>query len=158
MSFTITFKGGVPTQHYDFFHPYEGWEDNEDEDFKDLMQRCIEICPRDSENMIDLQQEIVAADVAESDFEAYAMLPDNATLEVNDEEIENPLSGYEKYEVPAPEDIFEQVTENKFCFVKAWENSEERSRRTVISGSEDRSWFGPPLALRREQRRPPEGR
>ena len=87
MSFTITFKVEGPTQHYDFFHPYEGWEDNEDEDSKDLMQRCIEICPRDSENMIDLQQEIVAADVAESDFVAYAMLPDNATLEVNDEEI-----------------------------------------------------------------------
>jgi len=86
MSFTITFKGS--TQHYDFFHPYEGWEDDEDEDFKDLMQRCIEVCPRDSEQIIDLQQEIVGADVAESDFGAYAMLPDSATLEVNDEEIE----------------------------------------------------------------------
>ena len=69
------------------------------------------------------------------------MLPDNATFVVNDEEIENPFSDYEKYEVPEPEDMFEQVTENKFCFVKAWENSEERSRGTVRSGSEDRSWF-----------------
>ena len=125
MSFTITFKGS--TQHYDFFHPYEGWEEDEDEDFKDLMQRCIEVCPRDSEQIIDLQQEIVGADVAESDFGAYAMLPDSATLEVNDEEIENPFSDYEKYEVPEPEDMFEQVTENKFCFVMVWENSEEWS-------------------------------
>ena len=125
MSFTITFKGS--TQHYDFFHPYEGWEEDEDEDFKDLMQRCIEVCPRDSEQILDLQQEIVAADVAESDFGAYAMLPDSATLEVNDEEIENPFSDYEKYEVPEPEDMFEWVTENKFCFVKVWENSEEWS-------------------------------
>ena len=29
--------------------------------------------------------------------------------------------------MPEPEDMFEQVTENKFCFVKVWENSEEWS-------------------------------
>ena len=74
--------------------------------------------------IIDLQKEILEADLAESDFGAYAMHPD-ATLEVNDEEIENPFSDYEKYEVPEPEDMFTQVTENKFCFVKVWENSEE---------------------------------
>ena len=58
MSFTITFKGS--TQHYDFFHPYEGWED---EDFRDLMQRCIEVCPRDSEQIPDLQQELVGVEL-----------------------------------------------------------------------------------------------
>ena len=53
------------------------------------------------------------------------MDPQPETFEVDDEEITNPLAEYEKYEMPEPEDIFPEIKESKFCFVKVWEDEAE---------------------------------
>ena len=43
-------------------------------------------------------------------------------LKVHDQEIDNPFSDYEKYDLPELEVLIPEIFNSKFCFVKAWEN------------------------------------
>jgi len=46
----------------------------------------------------------------------------DASIEVHDQEIDNPFSDYEKYDLPELEVLIPEIFNSKFCFVKAWEN------------------------------------
>ena len=125
MTFRITISGGV--NHFDTFHQGEGWEEfcSNDEDLKELYEKCCEVCPRDVDTIDLLMEQIKEMDIAEGFFGGYMQDPQPETFEVDDEEIENPFADHEKYEMPEPEDVFSEVKESKFCFVNVWENSEE---------------------------------
>ena len=56
---------------------------------------------------------------------AMAVSGCDASIEVDDDEIENPFRDYEKYEVPELEVLIPEIINSKFCCLKVWENSGE---------------------------------
>ena len=125
MTFTITLKASYLDIHA--LYPFEGWEASNDEDLKDLIERCIAVCPRNEGEIEDLVEELVGLGDDCLNPQTTAVGACDATIEVDDEEIENPFSDSERYEVPEVEELIPGTLNSKFCFVKVWENSGEWS-------------------------------
>ena len=125
MTFRITISGGV--NHLDAFYQDEGWQEfcSDDEELKELYEKCCEVCPRDTDAIILLIEEIEELDVAKGLSRECMQYPQPETFEVDDEEIENLFADYIKYKTPKPEDVREFIQTSRFCFLKVWENGEE---------------------------------
>ena len=131
MSFTIYVRSLY--EQIDVFYDYVGWDEvpdgwEEDEDLikrQQFIQRCIDADPEDAEEMEELWETVTDySDVDLMESERIVVLGCDSTFEVDDEEIENPFSDYEKYgQQPVIEVIPEIIKNSKFCLVKVWENS-----------------------------------
>ena len=133
MSFTIYVK--APYEEIHAFYDYEGWDEvpegwEADEDLikrQQFIQRCIDADPEDEEEMEELWDAVTDTDDELVSGEGHPVVFGcDATIEVDDEEIENPFTDYEKYSGHPVIDVIPEVIKNsKFCFVKVWENSGE---------------------------------
>ena len=128
MGFTIYVKSLYEEIHA--FYDYKGWDEDfdgwqDDEDVvkrRQFIQRCIDADSDDEEEMEELWDTVTDDDLLSG--EGLVVLGCDSTFEVNDEQIENPFSDYEKYgQQPVIEVIPEIINNSKFCFVKVWENS-----------------------------------
>ena len=127
MSFTISIKSECID--IDAFYPYEGWNDPDvevDERYE-MIEKCIAVCPRNTTEIDGLIEEMIDAEDEYLEGEESAVSASYASIEVDDEEIENPFADDEKYDVPDPEDLIPEIIKSKFCFIKVWEGSGEWS-------------------------------
>ena len=129
MSFSIFIK--APYIDVDAFYPYEGWDEDyegwsDDEDavaLRSLIERCISVSPDDESEMEELGGVIDDPGEDYLSCEGTAVSGCDASIEVDDEEIENPFGDYEKYAVPELIELIPEIINSKFCFIKVWENS-----------------------------------
>ncbi len=125
MSFTIFYK--APYVDYQCFTPYEGWEESEDEDEKELIQELLECKSQEEFHEI----------VSDEGFEDRLLIDDygyagTAIWNVGDLWVDNEKYGQQifrkencelSYFSPEIEEIIPGEISRKFCVVKAWENS-----------------------------------
>ena len=122
MGFSICIKSSYID--IDVFYPYDGWEDG-DEESKNLYERCIDVCPRNENEVEELVEEIRDIVNEDSDPIVGAVSGCDASIEVDDEDIGNPFSDSEKYDLPEPEVLIPEVINSRFCYIKVWENDGE---------------------------------
>ena len=123
MGFTIFIKS--PYIVIDAFYPYEGWDDSDvevDERYE-MIEKCIAVCPRNTTEIEELMDVMLEAEDEYLEGAATGVSGCDASIEVNDEEIENPFGDYEKYDVPELIELIPEIINSKFCFIKVWENS-----------------------------------
>ena len=125
MGFSISIKSSYID--IDAFYPYEGWENNDDEESRILCEKGIDVCPRNEQEVEDLMEEMRDMVNEDSDPIIAAVCGCDAQIEVDDEDIGNPFSDSEKYDLPEPEDLISEVINSKFCYIKVWENDGEWS-------------------------------
>jgi hypothetical protein len=129
MGFSISIKSSYID--IDAFYPYEGWDedyegwrDDDDEvELREFMEKCIAVCPRNENEIEELWDKV---DDPAQDYlscKATAVSGCNASIEVDDEEIENPFGDCERYDIPDPDLLIPEIIKSKFCFMKVWENS-----------------------------------
>lgn len=123
MGFSILLK--APYIDIDAFYPFEGWDDDDDQDRKELYEKCLAVCPRNLDEIEELVDTITDPENDCLEGIAMAVSGCDASIEVDDEGIENPFSDYEKYEVPELEVLIPEIINSKFCCLKVWENSGE---------------------------------
>ena len=128
MGFTISIQ--VDYVDVDTFYPSEGWEKYvTDEKDKNFWDKCFNATEDDEELIEEIR------DMAEQDF--MMMDAASATIEVDDERIENPFTT-EEYELPSPVSMLrrrlrredktfkmEEMQGKKFLYLKVWENGGE---------------------------------
>ena len=103
---------------------YEGWKDDEREvGYRQFMQRCIDVNPTDEREKEELWDYFLDPSNDCGSTVATAVSGSYASIEVDDEEIENPFRDDEKYDIPDEEDLIPELIKSKFCFLKVWENS-----------------------------------
>lgn len=131
MSFRISIKGHI--NHLDFFYPDLDWEETyaDDDESKELIEKCLDVCPRDIDTILLLMEQLEEREMGCWVPGAYIHNPQQEAFSVEenpgsfrnckDLEVENP---FDDYELPEPEDIFDCVKNQKFCYIKVWENSE----------------------------------
>ena len=123
MSFSIFIQ--APYIDVDAFYPYDGWNDNDvevDERYE-MIEKCIAVCPRDTTEIEKLMDVMLEAEDEYLEGAATGVIGCDASIEVDDEEIENPFGDYEKYAVPELIELIPEIINSKFCFIKVWENS-----------------------------------
>ena len=131
MALTILIRS--PYIDIEAFYPFQGWnEEWEEVDWRDdegnvtyreLIERCMSV---DLSNETDLEE--LMDIIADPGGEYYsgvgvAVSGCDASIEVDDQEIDNPFSDYEKYDLPELEVLIPEIIKSKFCFIKVWENS-----------------------------------
>ena len=129
MSFSIFIT--APYIDITAFYPYEGWDkdykgrrDNETADaLRVFIEKCIAVDPANDIAVEELWDVVVDPAYEYLSGVGVAVSGCDASIEVDDEEIDNPFADYEKYEVPALDVLIPELINLKFCFVKVWENS-----------------------------------
>lgn len=128
MAFTIFIKSDYveisvfyPYQGWD--EDYEGWRDDEDEvERREFMEKCIAVCPRNESEIEELWSEVEDPAKDYLSVEATAVGGSYASIEVDDELIDDLFKG-DEYDIPDPEVLIPEIIKSKFCFIKVWENS-----------------------------------
>ena len=129
MSFSIFIKS--PYIEIDAFYPYEGWDEDceerrDDEDrvaLREFIEKCISVDPKNDNEVEELWDVVVDPAYEYLSGVGVAVSGCDASIEVDDNQIENPFGDYEKYEVPELDVLIPELINLKFCFVKVWENS-----------------------------------
>ncbi len=129
MSFSIFIK--APYVDIDAFYPYEGWDEDcegwrDDEDevaLREFIEKCIAVDPENDNEVGELWDVVV--DPAYDYLSCVCMTVSgcDASIEIDDEEIDNPFADYGKYELPELEALIPDIINSKFCFMKVWENA-----------------------------------
>ena len=128
MAFTIKIKSDYI--QIDAFYPYEGWdreiEDETEEDIecRELIKKSLAVDPTNQDEIDELWSVVEDPGKDYLEGEAWAIHASYATIEVDDEEIDDPFKG-EEYDAPEPEVLIPEVINHKFCFLKVWENNGE---------------------------------
>jgi hypothetical protein len=103
---------------------YEGWRDNEEDvALREFIEKCIAVDPEKGNEVEDLWDVVVDPAYEYLSGVGVAVSGCDASIEVDDEEIDNPFADYGKYDVPELEVLIPEIINSKFCFVKIWENS-----------------------------------
>ena len=133
MTFTLTIR----TDYVDieFFYPhsgwdeeYEGWKEDEDEvAFRELIEKCISVCPRNEDEIEQLMDEIydfihkgVSSPGRGGGQYANGELEVATGGEVRFIDDPFPGNGFDDDEI---EELYADKINSKFCFLKMWKNS-----------------------------------
>lgn len=123
MAFTIFIR--APYIDIEAFYSYEGWDASEAKrtEYTNMIERCIAIDPGSTTEMEDIVEDLIDPGKEYLSGVGEAVSGCDASIEVDDQEIDNPFGDYEKYDLPELEVLIPELINSKFCFVKVWENS-----------------------------------
>jgi hypothetical protein len=103
-------------------YSFSGDENFDDEDLKDLAEKCAVVCPRNEQEIEDLVFELRNKEVAEPVLGGLALDPcEPIKVSVKGQE-DFEIEGMEDVEMPEASQIVPDEVSSKFCYLKVWEN------------------------------------